>query len=310
MKKIYLVIGLVCFTASSSYAVTPVENGLFAKLKLDRINGIRILRLPKGDSSARGVTTFVSHNPRYCEAIDKALKKLPTTAPWRIPSLKWDVIRRIVLVNSDGREVPMTIYSNHLNTYMGLYLGRQTFMFNDESHVSAIVSAIKSIERESVVELAKLSPLPIIDAVVTLAPSGGIAGSVAAGAIRVGDRVRINLNELTKEHSPTPALQFSPADGRRSSGWLGFRSAMSCERVNITDTFQDKIDADGYRLMAHGGGSVTRIDVLVRVRKKGDVKYAITITEHRDSFIHGIMRLSGQSASAESLKESTNEAGK
>ena len=267
--------------------------GLHDDLKIDRVVGVRILRLPKGDHSHSGVTTFVSTDPQHCQTIDDSLKRLPLKGPVYTtsnPIPKWDVIRKVVLINSDGREVSLTIYNDYL---------RGTF--NNDGDAGKIISAIKNIERESIRELADIGPLPVIEAEVVRSDPSAFY-STGANVIRVGDRVTIDLAKLTKEKSSAADIYFTPSDEKQPNGWLVLPSALSCQRVNMT--YRGKIKELGDRLMAqhYTVDAFVRIDVLVLGRTSGDIRYEITIIQQDNSFIRGSIRLRGKPATSEDTK--------
>jgi len=198
---------VLCF-AASSYAKGPIDNSYFKRLQLDRIIAIRILILPKGDHFAADVRTFVSQDPEHIQAIEENIKKLPATGPLRRSAItrpKSDV-RRVVLVNSDRREVSLMVHGDQLEE------------FGNEGPAAVIISTIKSIERSSDRALAKMDRLPVIDAVVTHY-YGGRFPNAGANLIRVGDRVQFDLSKLTRD-KPSAHLHFSSKDEPNRRGWL------------------------------------------------------------------------------------------
>ena len=285
--KVRFVSLLACVaTSCCCYAEEPAENGLYANLKLDRIIGIRILRLPEGDHSSPEARTFVSHDAKQIEAIDDNLRKLPASGTELLSSdtrAKADV-RRIVLVNSDGREVSVMIHGDQL-------FGTSTNevrAFKNKAFAGSVVAAIKQIERDSERELANVGPLPVIEAVVTSCDAGRFPNA-GAGSILVGDRVQIDLAALTKQKSSTPTLQFSSREEPQRKGWLTIPSAMSCKHVCINSNGQ-RVNV-GYRLLAqhYNADAVFRIDVL-RMKQR----YEISIIHEENTFMRGVVRLTGR----------------
>lgn len=291
MKALSITTALLCCLVTA-YGESPIENSLHAKLNLDEVIGIRILRLPKGDNFSKDVVTFVSHDSKHCRAVNDHLKQLPPKGTWRYrsnPMPKREVTRRIVLINIDGREVSLRIVDDHL---LGSFL--------NEGHAGAIISIIKEIERSAEGALKEMT-LPTIDAVVTHYDSGSFPNA-GANMIRVGDRVQLNLSELTTSR---PFLNFTPDGESERRGWLAFPSAMSCEPVQIT--YNDSLHDAGYRLFSQhfNTDSLTKIEVLALGRNRNSPTYEITITHEESSFTRGFMRLTGHVAPAEAAQDGT-----
>ncbi len=274
-----IAVGLSVFCSIACADGAP-PSGLYAKLGLRRVVGVRILRSPEGDHSSAEARTFVAHDAKLIQSIDDNLKKLPVSGTQRrISAGTKTESRRLILIDSDGREVSVTIDG-----------GRLLGTFKNQGPAGAIVSAVKQMERQSEARLERFGKLPIIDAVVTASDPRRFPNA-GAGAIRAGDRIRIDLSKLTERKWPTPVLRFSSRMDPQRKGWLTVPSAMACERVR--GRYRGEDVNLGYRLVAQGfySDSLVRIDVL---GGRSNRHFEITISYVEHSFIRGMVRLEGK----------------
>lgn len=293
-----LSLSIVFLAAETAIGDQSQRGGLYEKLMLDRVVGVRILRLPKGDNAAEDVRTFVSRDVGHCETIDKNLRLLPVSGPVRIttgPIPKWEVVRRVVFINSDGREVSLSVYNDHLQR-----------SFANAGPAGQIIATLKTIEDETERELEEKRRLPVIDAVVTHAAAMQFPNA-GAGLIRKHDRVTIDLNKLA-ESKLSSRLHFSSESEPQRRGWLAFPSAMSCQGVDTT--YRGKLRDAGYRLYSqhYNTDDLTRIDVLAFRREQGGVRYEISIMHEQNTFVRGFIRLTGRPAENDDRAESQDDA--
>jgi hypothetical protein len=221
--------------------------------KIDAICGFRMVVYPKGERSPFGARTVVSLDAEKWKAIEAALRETKTNQRHQGKPLGYPKeLRNLVLRNSDGREIPVTM--------------RDDFILVDHFPVGplpGLIKTLQAVEKEDDDRRQALGKLPVIDATVIHSP-GTRLGTMGSDNIGEGFTVRIDLNEMVSVNEDVePFLRFAnPKDPDGHNWGIGLYSAMSIQRLSYMEG--NEVKTAGYRLIGAGGDGRYYIAIHVR----------------------------------------------